>query len=132
MPNARFRMLERATQQRPQDDATTDTRPVKFRGAGFVPGASRYGGWIGLSVVIAVWQLAGSAGWVNPLFLPTPLAICRAIYRLALSGALAPFILFADADRLGLDARYRRGRRRRLCDRAVDSCPQRRHHLHLG
>jgi NitT/TauT family transport system permease protein len=81
-------MLERATQQRSQDDATTDTRPVKFRGAGFVPGASRYGGWIGLSVVIAVWQFAGSAGWVNPLFLPTPLAICRAIYRLALSGAL--------------------------------------------
>ena len=81
-------MLERATQQRSQDDATTDARPVKFRGAGFVPGASRYSGWVGLLVVIAIWQLAGSAGWVNPLFLPTPLAICRAIYRLALSGAL--------------------------------------------
>ena len=36
----------------------------------------------------AFWQLAGSAGWVNPLFLPTPSAIALAIYKLALSGAL--------------------------------------------
>ena len=41
-------------------------------------------GWIALVLVIALWQLAGSAGWVNPLFLPAPLAIARAIYQLAL------------------------------------------------
>ena len=29
--------------------------------------------------MIAFWQLAGSAGWVNPLFLPAPLAIAVAI-----------------------------------------------------
>jgi NitT/TauT family transport system permease protein len=61
---------------------------VAFRGAGFVPGASRYVGWIALLIVIAIWQLAGSAGLVNPLFLPTPLAIGRALYRLATTGAL--------------------------------------------
>jgi len=77
-------MLERA----PRDEAPSDTRPVRFRGAGFVPGTSRYGGWIALALVIAIWQLAGGAGWINPLFLPSPLAICRAIYQLALSGAL--------------------------------------------
>ena len=38
--------------------------------------------------MIALWQLAGSAGWVNPLFLPAPSAIAAAIYKLALSGAL--------------------------------------------
>ena len=38
--------------------------------------------------MIGLWQLAGSAGWVNPLFLPAPSAILRAIYHLALSGAL--------------------------------------------
>src|ERR1700747_3532500 len=89
MPNARFRMLDRAPEQlKPQADVAAETRPGEFRGAGFVPGKSRYGGWVALSVVIVLWQLAGSAGLVNPLFLPTPLAICRAIYQLASSGAL--------------------------------------------
>jgi NitT/TauT family transport system permease protein len=80
-------MLERAPQQVKPDPAA-EIRPVEFRGAGFVPGGSRFGGWIALLVVIVLWQLAGGAGLVNPLFLPTPLAICRAIYQLAISGVL--------------------------------------------
>src|SRR6202000_139755 len=51
-------------------------------------GGSRYAGWIALRVVTAVWQAAGSAGLVNSLFLPTPSAIVRAIWQLAVSGAL--------------------------------------------
>jgi NitT/TauT family transport system permease protein len=69
-------------------DTQSETRPVTFRGAGFVPKAGRYSGWIALLLVIALWQLAGSSGLVNPLFLPAPLAIGRAIYQLAISGAL--------------------------------------------
>lgn len=80
-------MLDRGTRQ-PDADIAAATRPVAFRGAGFVPSASRYGGWVALTLVIALWQAAGSAGWVNPLFLPTPSAIARAIYQLAVSGAL--------------------------------------------
>ena len=72
----------------PQADLTTEARPVAFRGAGFTPKAGRYSGWIALVLVIGLWQLAGSAGWINPLFLPAPSAIARAIYRLAMSGAL--------------------------------------------
>jgi NitT/TauT family transport system permease protein len=72
----------------PQGDAEGEPRPVAFRGGGFTPRAGRYSGWIALALVIGLWQLAGSAGWVNPLFLPTPLAIGRAIYQLARSGAL--------------------------------------------
>ncbi len=72
----------------PQADGEIAPRPVKFRGAGFTPRAGRYSGWIALVLVIALWQLAGSAGWVNPLFLPAPSAIAVAIYKLALSGAL--------------------------------------------
>jgi NitT/TauT family transport system permease protein len=82
-------MLDRSTREdRPPGQAAPDTRPVKFRGAGFVLVTSRHSGWIALVLVIALWQLAGSAGWINPLFLPAPSAIARAIYQLAISGAL--------------------------------------------
>ncbi len=77
-------MLDRA----PQPEQQAEARPVAFRGAGFAPRASRYAGWIALLCVIVVWQLAGSAGLVNSLFLPTPSAIVRAIWQLAVSGAL--------------------------------------------
>lgn len=44
-----------------------------FRGALFsTPRGGRASGWIALALVIGLWQLAGSAGWVNPLFLPAP------------------------------------------------------------
>ncbi|MCJ9701474.1 ABC transporter permease, partial [Bradyrhizobium sp. SHOUNA76] len=78
-------MLDRAPGESAKDTAT---RRVRFRGAGFVPASSRFGGWIALALVIAIWQAAGSVGLVNALFLPTPLAIARAIYQLAISGAL--------------------------------------------
>jgi NitT/TauT family transport system permease protein len=87
MPNARFKMLERAKQQA-QGEAAEAPRPVAFRGAGFAPGTSRYAGWIAMALVIALWQLLGSFSLVNPVFLPAPLAILRAIYQLAASGAL--------------------------------------------
>ena len=77
-------MLDRAQQHDPK----TESRPVAFRGAGFAPKAGRYSGWIALLLVIAVWQLAGTMGWINPLFLPSPSAIAVAIYKLAISGAL--------------------------------------------
>jgi ABC-type nitrate/sulfonate/bicarbonate transport system permease component len=83
-------MLDRAKTEmasQPVDPATA-TRSVKFRGAGFAPKAGRYAGWIALASVIGLWQIAGSAGLVNPLFLPAPWAIARAIWQLALSGAL--------------------------------------------
>src|SRR4051812_22442050 len=72
----------------PQEDRKTDKRLVAFRGAGFAPTSGRRSGWIALILVVALWQLAGSAGWVNPLFLPAPSAIALAIYHLAVSGAL--------------------------------------------
>src|SRR6267154_2655537 len=78
-------MLERsqASTPSPQPDGEIAPRPVKFRGAGFTPTAGRYAGWIALALVIGLWQLAGSAGWVNPLFRPAPSAFAVAIYKLA-------------------------------------------------
>jgi NitT/TauT family transport system permease protein len=84
-------MLERRPENAPgspQEDRKAVTRPVTFRGAGFSPKAGRYSGWIALILVIGLWQLAGSTGSINPLFLPAPSAIAMAIYKLAISGAL--------------------------------------------
>src|SRR6202158_3689154 len=83
-------MLDRAEDQTGSPPADRDTAPrlVKFRGGGFTPKAGHTAGWIALALVIGFWQLAGSAGWVNPLFLPAPSAIAVAIYKLAASGAL--------------------------------------------
>ncbi len=80
--------LSKADSASRQADPGGEPRPVAFRGGGFTPKAGRYSGWIALALVIGLWQLAGSAGLVNPLFLPTPVAIARAIYQLAASGAL--------------------------------------------
>jgi ABC-type nitrate/sulfonate/bicarbonate transport system permease component len=84
-------MLERskdATGTPPDDDRKADAHPVPFRGGGFVPKAGRASGWIGLILAIGLWQLAGSAALVNPLFLPPPSAIALAMYKLAMSGTL--------------------------------------------
>ena len=83
-------MLDRAElpDASPQADLDAAPRPVPFRGGGFTPRAGRYSGWIALALVIGLWQLAGSAALVNPLFLPAPSAIAVAIYKLAVSGAL--------------------------------------------
>jgi ABC-type nitrate/sulfonate/bicarbonate transport system permease component len=95
-------MLDRAPEPAsPLTDATAETRPVTFRGAGFAPKAGRYSGWIALALVLGLWQLAGSAGWVNPLFLPPPSAIALAIWKLAISGALWNHVS-ASVVRIGL------------------------------
>src|SRR6185295_7803014 len=65
------------------------------------PGGGRISGWIALLIVIALWQLAGSAGLVNALFLPAPSAIAVAIYKLAISGALWQHVS-ASVVRIGL------------------------------
>ena len=82
-------MLDRSpSKDSPQSDLDTEPRPVTFRGAGFAPKAGRYSGWVALVLAIGLWQLAGSAALVNPLFLPPPSAIALAIWKLAISGAL--------------------------------------------
>ncbi|MGY3448720.1 ABC transporter permease [Bradyrhizobium sp. USDA 4353] len=65
-----------------------DTKPVRFRGGGFTPASSRWAGLLALAAVLGLWQSIGSLALINPLFLPTPLGILRALYRLAESGAL--------------------------------------------
>ncbi|MFC5323681.1 ABC transporter permease [Bradyrhizobium oligotrophicum] len=81
-------MLDRVPDEPPHAVGGADTKPVRFRGGGFTPAASRWAGVLALAAALGFWQLIGSLGLVNPLFLPTPLGISRALYRLAESGAL--------------------------------------------
>ncbi len=82
-------MLDRADEKSQTLQAAGDNlRKVAFRGGGFSPKTSRYAGLLALAVVIVLWQVAGSLSLANPIFLPSPLAIARAIVQLALSGAL--------------------------------------------
>ena len=81
-------MLDRATTETTRVPDGAVTRPVRFRGGGFTSTSSRWAGWLALVAALGAWQLIGSLALVNPLFLPTPLGIVRALYRLAESGAL--------------------------------------------
>jgi NitT/TauT family transport system permease protein len=63
-------------------------RPVAFRGGGFHYLPNRVIAWIAFAVVVAVWQVLSSVGWLSPLALPSPRAIVVALYELAASGKL--------------------------------------------
>ncbi|MBV8848906.1 MAG: ABC transporter permease [Methylobacteriaceae bacterium] len=75
--------------------------PVRFRGRGFVLRPRWYGSLAAFVIIVALWQAAGSYGWVSPLFLPSPLAIVRALVALTLSGELVGHIA-ASAMRIGV------------------------------
>ena len=66
----------------------TGRREVAFRGGGFLPVPNAIHSWIAFAVVIALWQVAISRRWIDPVFLPSPVAICEALWSLALSGDL--------------------------------------------
>ncbi|MEA2839447.1 MAG: NitT/TauT family transport system permease protein [Methylobacteriaceae bacterium] len=82
-------------------EADARLAPVRFRGRGFIITPRWYGSLAAFVIIIAVWQAAGSFGWASPLFLPSPLAILRALIALTASGELAGHIA-ASAVRIGV------------------------------
>lgn len=69
-------------------DATVDAGRVRFRGGGFAPRRTAWGGALTLLGLIALWQAASSWSGLNPLFLPSPVAVGRALYDLVMRGDL--------------------------------------------
>jgi len=63
--------------------------PVTFRGGGFAPVPRPWVSWLCFAGVIVLWQAASAAGLIDPLFLPSPLAIAYSLEELAASGELA-------------------------------------------
>jgi ABC-type nitrate/sulfonate/bicarbonate transport system permease component len=80
---------------------TARLAPVRFRGGGFVLRPRWYGSLAAFVLIIALWQAAGSFGWISPLFLPSPFAIVQALIALAASGELVQHIA-AAAMRIGI------------------------------
>ena len=66
----------------------SERRPVVFRGGGFLPRTSRLVGALGFAVVLLLWQGSLEAGWISPVFLPSPVEAARALRDLAASGEL--------------------------------------------
>jgi NitT/TauT family transport system permease protein len=56
---------------------------------------------IGLAVLLAVWQAAANAGWLNPLYMPSPLKIWAALVQLFGSGTIWPHLAATFAAALG-------------------------------
>lgn len=70
------------------DEGRSNLVPVRFRAQGFSPASSRFGGWAAAAVIIGFWQGASSLGFVNALFLPSPIAIAKTLAGLIVSGEL--------------------------------------------
>jgi NitT/TauT family transport system permease protein len=68
--------------------AATGRREVAFRGGGFLPAPRGLHSWIAFAGIIALWQIAVSERWIDPVFLPSPYQICEALWALARSGDL--------------------------------------------
>jgi NitT/TauT family transport system permease protein len=66
---------------------------VPFRGGGFNPMPRRALPWIVFALLIALWQVSSSAGWLPPLFMPSPAAVVRSLYSLWLDGTLIEHVM---------------------------------------
>jgi len=67
---------------------TIPIQPVRFRGGGFSAAPRPLWSWLGILVILALWQMSGTLGWVSPVFLPPPASIVESLWRLAISGDL--------------------------------------------
>jgi ABC-type nitrate/sulfonate/bicarbonate transport system permease component len=81
-------MLEDTMGARVAVAAPSGRREVAFRGGGFLPAPKPLHSWIAFAAVLSFWQASVSLRWVDPVFLPSPLAIIDALIALARSGDL--------------------------------------------
>ncbi|WP_296380609.1 ABC transporter permease [Reyranella sp.] len=70
----------------------SERQPVPFRGGGFNPAPRRLLPWIVFAVLIALWQAASDSGLLPPLFMPSPLAVVKALVALWHDGTLVDHV----------------------------------------
>jgi NitT/TauT family transport system permease protein len=66
----------------------TEGREVVFRGGGFAPKSRKGAAWIAFAVILGLWQLGSSTGFIGSLFMPSPHAIALSLWGLIESGEL--------------------------------------------
>ncbi|WP_370281734.1 ABC transporter permease [Pseudooceanicola sp.] len=66
----------------------TETRPVRFRGGGFLPKPRRIIGFITFAVILLAWELGSRSGVIPALVLPAPSEAWEAFMDLVRSGNL--------------------------------------------
>jgi NitT/TauT family transport system permease protein len=67
---------------------TAARREVAFRGGGFLDVPKPLYSWVAFAAILAIWQAAITLGWIDPVFLPSPVAIVDALWQLTISGDL--------------------------------------------
>jgi len=72
----------------PMPAAPSKRREVAFRGGGFLPTPNKFHSWIAFAALLVFWQMAITLHWVDPVFLPSPIAIMDSLVALARSGDL--------------------------------------------
>lgn len=65
-----------------------DGTSVRFRGGGFEPVSRQWVSWVFFALLLIGWEAASSARLVDPLFLPPPTLIYRALADMTMSGEL--------------------------------------------
>ena len=80
--------------------ATAPREAIRFRGGGFAPSSITSISVAFFVVLIGVWQMASSLGWVGSLLLPGPSRIADALKELFVSGELAQHVT-ASLARIG-------------------------------
>src|SRR5690348_13646268 len=68
--------------------AASGRREVDFRGGGFLDVPKPLYSWVAFAAILAIWQAAITMGWIDPVFLPSPVAIVDALWQLTVSGDL--------------------------------------------
>lgn len=61
---------------------------VAFRGGSFSSESNKWMSWPAFLLVLVIWQVSSSAGWIDALFLPSPFQIAVSLRDLAASGEL--------------------------------------------
>lgn len=61
---------------------------VAFRGGGFQPNSRRWASWLAFALLIALWQLAATLGWLSALIMPSPVEVVSAFGAIWDSGQL--------------------------------------------
>ncbi len=82
-------------------DPASVKNPVRLRAIGFNPRANPYAAWGSFAVLILLWQIGSSTGFISELAMPSPVAVAKALWQLIVSGELWVH-LAASAKRLAV------------------------------